>query len=196
MFRGRSQSGGCPPGPCGPCSPQGGRFPCPENLPNCCGPSGPTGPVGPTGPTGPGPVGPTGATTFVQSASASLGTPVSTGSPTPVPILSLPITTTGGNLLIQASFAAQLSALGPGPLNSIQFQLTLDGNPIRGAGISPPVAGADESGAIVARVAPVPAGPHTIGLQWDVVGGGTALIDPIANPLGEHANITAEEVLT
>ena len=171
-------------------------------------PTGATGPTGPTGPTGApggatgntGPTGPTGAvgtSNLVQTVSALQEVDTSTGSAVFVNMFTMSITTTGGNLLIWASFAASLAGLTALPAE-IDFQLTIDGTPAAfgGAGMYFDTGPNEpESGSCLARVTGLAAGAHTVALQWLVTNAQTAQIRPASQPGRESASLLAMETL-
>jgi hypothetical protein len=107
-----------------------------------------------------------------------------------VDLISVPITTAGGSkLFISASFAATPT----GAAVAGDFQLTLDGTPLSGAGLFMNVS-QPESGAIVFEATGLGAGAHTVALQWR---SGSALlgirIRPVTAPGTEHASLYVQE---
>jgi hypothetical protein len=127
----------------------------------------------------------------------------STGQPTFQNLISTTITTQGGNLMIWSSFAASIAppASGPDQPAEIDFQITIDGNPMRGAGMYEAApSNSPQAGAIVGRVPPqsvlsLPAGPHIIALQWRVTNSQTAQCRPQSQPGREHATVSMLETL-
>jgi hypothetical protein len=122
-------------------------------------------------------------------------TDTTTGSPTFVDLLSFIITTTGGNVLVWATFAASLAGLTALPAE-IDFQLTVDGTPQPGGvGLSESAANEPEAGSLLARVTGLAAGAHTIAVQWRVTNSQTAQIRPFTQPGRESATVMAMETL-
>jgi hypothetical protein len=132
----------------------------------------------------------------VQTVSGIQETDTSTGSAVFLDMFDVSITTTGGNVLIWASFAASLAGASALPAE-VDFQLTVDGTPISGGsslfennGPNQP-----ESGSCLSRVVGLGAGAHTIALQWRVTNAQTAQIRPASQPGRESATIVAMETL-
>jgi hypothetical protein len=137
-----------------------------------------------------GPTGAAGSGAIVKTNFGEVAADTSTTSTAFVDLISLPIVTTvGGVLLVWASFAGSPVAAAVSGL----FRVTLDGVPIRAGGIfmnnnNP------QDGAIVLRIPGVGLGAHTVALQWRT---STALlgiqIRPVAAPNSEHGSLLVAE---
>jgi hypothetical protein len=161
------------------------------------GPTGRTGLTGPTGFTGPTGAastvtGPTGAAggAYIKSQGAELAVDSSTSSTAFADLVSVPITTTTGQvLLVWASFSASPVAVADAAL----FRITLDGVAQAGAGITMNVNN-PESGAITLRISGVALGAHTLVLQWRSSNPGFGVqIRPVTSPSSEHASLVVAE---
>ncbi len=123
-------------------------------------------------------------TTFVEQ---TIDT--TTGSAAFVDLLTQAITTTAGSfLLIQVTGSLSNTSLN----SNMDFQLTIDGTPARGAGTRSPAANIPTSVGITYRSSGLLAGAHTIRVRWRT-SGGTARIRP-ATTLNEHASLMIQEV--
>jgi hypothetical protein len=135
-----------------------------------------------TGPTGSG-------ATVLQSAFGEVTVDTSTTSNVFVDLITVPITTTGAILFLASSFAASPT----GAAVAADFRLTLDGVPLRGAGLFMNT-GQPESGAIDYRATGLAPGAHTVKLQWR---SNSALlgvqIRPVTAPNTEHASLYVQE---
>jgi hypothetical protein len=148
-------------------------------------------------------VGPIGQSNLIQTSIVDLTIDAETGQPTFQDLISTIITTQGGNIMFWASFAASIVTpdIGPDLPGEIDFQITVDGNPVRGAGMyEAPPSNSPQAGAIVGRVPPqsvlnLPAGPHIVALQWRVTNGQQAQCRPRSQPGREHATVTILESL-
>jgi hypothetical protein len=182
------------------------------NVAGLTGPTGPTGPTGatgagstgPTGPTGAtGPTGPTGATgatgpgpALVQTAVANITADVSTASLTPafVPIgggLSVTLTIGAGHFLL-VFFSAGVDQ--SNNQNITFFDLRVDGVLQKGTGAEGgSTAPRTQSASIVARIAGLSAGAHTVDVVWSV-SAGTSSINAGSAPIRNHATLLVQEV--
>jgi hypothetical protein len=131
---------------------------------------------------------------LVQTAEADLSADATSGQPTFQDLLDLTIATTGGNLLLWATFAASLAGLSVLPAE-IDFQLTVDGTPQRGVGIFLQAANEPEAGSLLARITGLAAGSHVVAIQWRVTNGQTAQCRPFSQPGRESATLVAMETL-
>lgn len=108
----------------------------------------------------------------VSGGTNNYATPVTTLSTTPVDLTSIDVTTKGGNLLILACVTCSDDTKD----TYVYFRLTLDGNPVGPSSaavfnVEADTSGAEESTALFAWVTGVPAGTHTVALQWYVSAG-------------------------
>ena len=124
------------------------------------------------------------------SSTVSADTSISGGSPF-ADLLSFDMTTTGGDVEILATFAAQRS----GGIGGGQgfLQIAVDGGGVRGCGPDWPTSTSVQSGAISIRVSLAP-GLHTIALQARVAVQLTLRFNALSNPDAEHATLTAREL--
>jgi hypothetical protein len=130
----------------------------------------------------------------VQTTEITLSIDASNGQPAFQNLLVFTFITTGGNLLLWASYAASLAGLAVLPAE-VDFQLTVDGNPLPGNGISLDEADSPQTGSLVSRVTGLAAGPHLVALQWRVSNAQTAQIRPLSQPGRESATVVAMETL-
>jgi hypothetical protein len=106
----------------------------------------------------------------------------------------VPITTTGGDLLVFFSAAAETNI----PGSQTFFHLRVDGIDQKGSTITHPAGGAGgtnraETTAIVAKLTGLAAGAHTVDVQWANDGSGaTQTIDTTTG--NEHGTLLVEEV--
>jgi hypothetical protein len=131
---------------------------------------------------------------FVQVVSVELEVDASTSLIDPIfaTLLTLPITTIGGDLLIWFTVSAHSSA------NLIpEFRLLLDGGLLESTGMLF-VNTQSNSAAVFRRVAGVAAGAHTITAEFakapGTAAGSLILVQPVLLPNREHAHIVAAEL--
>lgn len=125
------------------------------------------------------------ARSLFQTAYASLAVDSSTSSTTFIDLLTLTLTTSGGNLMLLATFAAYSTSATDG-----SFQITLDGVAQAGSELftsKPPLAA---GGAITVKAMGIAPGSHTVTLQWK----GSLKCRPVAQAGSEHAALRVEEV--
>jgi hypothetical protein len=123
-------------------------------------------------------------TTFVEQS-----TDTSTTSGTFVDLLTQAITTTTGTSLI-ISVTGSVSCIVANV--QIDFQITIDGTPVRGAGTRVTAINSSGSIAINYRKTGLAAGLHSIKVRWRTASS-TARIQP-ATTLNEHASLLIQEV--
>jgi len=125
-----------------------------------------------------------------QTAYTEITTSTTTTSTTYVDLLSLTITT-GANSVI-AHFSA--SNANSADTQWTEFQLVLDGTPLRGIAYESVSSGNGDSGSIVYKTSVLTAGSHTFTIQWHIgpFSGGNANLDP-SSSIG-HASFYLEEV--
>lgn len=130
---------------------------------------------------------------YVKSAFAEQTTDVAAGAAF-ADLLTIAITTGANKLNIAFSAGIGLSFTILGISSTVSFRILLDGVPLRGTATSASLTGLQGSAALRLQ-APVTAGPHTITLQWRVVGVAAAAdIRPVTAPDFEHASLLVEEV--
>lgn len=104
------------------------------------------------------------------------------------------ITTGANKISIAFSAGIGLSFTVLGILSTVSFRILLDGVPLRGTSTSASLTGLKGSAALQLQT-PVTAGPHTVTLQWKVVGVAAAAdIRPVTASDFEHASLLVEEV--
>lgn len=109
-------------------------------------------------------------------------------------LLTIAITTGASKLNIAFSAGIGLSFTVLGVLSTVSFRILLDAVPLRGTSASASLTGLQGTAALQLQT-PVTAGPHTVTLQWKVVGVAAAAdIRPVAAPDFEHASLLVEEL--
>ncbi len=113
-------------------------------------------------------------------------------------LLTLPITTVGGDLIcrVTCSYAILVAVVG-----GTGFRLSLDGTPVALTGMSGAIGGPGAQNAVLLfkRIAAVAAGAHTLDLEWalaaPVFAGAVLTVRPVTMPNSEHASLFVREVV-
>ena len=128
----------------------------------------------------------------LQTGGVELAVNTSTTSTTFVDLLTVSVTTTAGSKLALEAIASALitvSAL------QVFFQLTVDGVKVGPAcAITGSGANVRQTVSLIALVAGLAAGAHTVKLQWRVASANTATIDVVTNPDRAGARLQFTEV--
>jgi hypothetical protein len=124
---------------------------------------------------------------FAQSVYSEITTNTTTTSTSYVNLLTNTITTGANKVIIIASISGLISATG----FQIDWQITLNGTPVRGGSYRPSTT-VSNSGALFYN-GTIGQGAHTILLQWRV-GSGTGTINPATGT--QHASLSTSEVFT
>lgn len=129
---------------------------------------------------------------LLQTAGVQLAADALTNATTFVALLTVPITTTvGGVLVIDASFAASVSLIAP---SLAFFRVVLDGVPLEGSGMLLSTLAQQQGGGFALRVTAVAPGAHTVVLEWrgSLINLGLQ-IRPVTAPDAEHASLVVWE---
>lgn len=127
-------------------------------------------------------------TLFVELTS---DTTTTSGSFVDIPGLTLTFDTAGGSsLIIDFTVAGSNSTEN----QDMQFQLVIDGSPIRGTNIRPMKSGAGDttSSSLTYRYPDISAASHTVKMQWLVTGGTGRVL--VASQIRDHASLRVTEV--